>query len=748
MNENILTNLPKNIWEQYDFLETEIKVTMISDVTYDGNRVTTMLWRVPRFLLPQLNTYRMWSRNVSSCLTGDNTLYFDLPSAVERGQKRIFEQKIDELYRKWVHGDTLGKNHKNIISNMNLRTLKEDGSFGHTHIKDIRCEGEKAVYKITLKNGKMITLTSDHRIMTEEGWRTLDDFGLVLHDNMKCSWFKRIPKISTNGQDISYELLSIETLEGTTSLNLANRLEVNRKELEKAALDLGIALYKRPKTKGEIAAYRFKHVLEYHMKKRQNAPTIASIYGTSVDKIKKIAKKFSLKFDFINKDSFVPWNKGKTYEHTEKNKKMFKELAVKRAKNKGPIAERKGYYSNKSKITTWLNSKRFDVYKKFNFSCYLCTSNQKLELHHVRPVSLYPELACDENNICLLCKNCHKDIHRNFLEEKFEDFYLGDCNEFEFVKQSDWFPSRAKSNTLLQKFSTIETIEYQGMQAVYDIEVEAENESFVCNGIVVHNSRAKRFSVTSGEVLSNPYVPYLWQADHKGMQTNKLIEEWKVPFVNFFWKLSAKSQVLFANIINSFGVSKQYTNRMIEPYMYVDYLVTSTDYENFLLQRDSFHAQLEIQVLARRVKTALKLSTPLVVKPDTWVLPFVSLPEREKYTALECIKFSVARCARVSYQTQLGGFEPNNDYKLANRLANDGHFSPFEHQIFTGKNNGGNLQGVTQLRKILEEVIIEADGVYSEANLREKIYVHYTFNPINSCIGSCLRDDGCSRQCR
>lgn len=743
MNENILTTIPKNPWEQYDYLETNITVKMISDVIYNGQRVTTMLWRVPRFLLPQLNTYRAFSRNVSSCLTGDNTLYFDLPAAVKRGQKRLFEQSIEELYHKWIYGDALGKNHQNIITNMNLRTLNKDGSFGHTHIKDIRYEGEKDVYKVTLKNGKTITLTSDHRIMTEEGWKTLEDFGLTLHSNLKCSWFKDSPKISTNGQEVNYELLSLETLNGTTSFNLAEKLGVDKKELEKAALDLGVSLYKRKKSKGEIAAYRFKHVLEYHINKRHNAPIIASIYGTDVDKIKKTVKKFGLKFNFINRDNFTPWNKGKTYQHTEYNKKMFRELAAERAKNKGPISLREGYNTEKSKITTWLNSKRFDIYKKFNFSCYLCTNNQKLELHHVKPVALYPDLACDENNICLLCRNCHKDIHRNFLEKEFEQFYLQESDELNFVKQSDWFYSRGKSNILLQKFSKIDTIEYQGIQKVYDIEVEAENESFVCNGIVVHNSRAKRFSQTSEEVWAKPYIPYIWQKDHKGMQGNEQIEEWKIPFVDAIWKLSSLTQVMFATWLDRFGVSKQYTNRMIEPYMYVDYLVTSTDFEHFLLQRDSYHAQLEIQVLARRVKKALALSTPKVVKQYEWVLPFVSEYELEKYTLLECIKFSVARCARVSYQTKLGGFDPNNDYKLANRLATDGHFSPFEHQIYTNEGKGGNLKGITQLRKILEEVLTEEAGLYSEVKLQEKIYVQYSFNPLTNCIGSCLRNNGC-----
>lgn len=232
----------------------------------------------------------------------------------------------------------------------------------------------------------------------------------------------------------------------------------------------------------------------------------------------------------------------------------------------------------------------------------------------------------------------------------------------------------------------------------------------------VSSSRAKKFSQTSAEVLENPYVPYIWQADHKGMQTTEQIESWKVPFVNFLWRLSARTQTFLAWAISAFGVSKQYTNRMIEPYMYVDYLVTSTDYENFLFQRDSYHAQLEIQVLARRVKLALNFSIPKIAKEGEWILPFVSEREREKYSLTHCVKFSVARCARTSYLTKLGGFDPDSDYKLAERLARDYHLSPFEHQILTIEGNGGNLNGVTQLRKLVEEEI-KTTGFFKFENL-------------------------------
>ena len=709
-----------NPWEKFDNLEQNIRVEMIQDSFRESNgaRITTMLWHVPRFVLPQLNTYRQFSRNVSSCLTGSNKLYFDLPAAVKVGKKHSHYQTIDELYRKWTYGDALGKNHKNVIRNMHLRTLEKDGSFGHTHIKDIRYEGIKSVYKVTLKNGKQITLTSDHRMMTEDGWKKLDDFGLIVHNNMQCSWFNKIPKISTNGQEITYELLSVATLDGVTSTELAKTLNVNTKELEKHALNLGVALHKRQKDRGEISSYRFKHVLEYHISKRHNSPTIASMYGTSVDKVKKIARKFDLKFDFINRDGFTPWNKGKTYEHTDENKIMFRRISAERAAKKVKIADRTGYATDKNKITTWLNSIRFNIYKKFNYSCYLCTSNQNLELHHIQPVALRPELACDENNICLLCRYCHKDIHRNFIEEQFAKFYLGQTDDIEFVKQTNWMKTKRKGNELLQTFSEIINIEYQGEQKVFDIEVEAENESFVCNGIVVHNSRAKRFSKTLQEVLDNPYMPHVWQKDHKGMQGDELLEEWKIPFVEFLWKLGMWNQATIANAISKFGASKQYTNRLIEPYMYVDYLVTSTTYDNFINQRDNYHAQLEMQIIARRLKLMLKYNEPEILKSGEWHLPFVTNEQFERHDIYDSIRMSVARCARTSYDTPDYLSKIDNDFKLFERLATDIHLSPFEHQVCAYGGNGGNLTGVTQLRKVLETHLLMNDELFSSQKFK------------------------------
>jgi len=49
-----------------------------------------------------------------------------------------------------------------------------------------------------------------------------------------------------------------------------------------------------------------------------------------------------------------------------------------------------------------------EALKRDCYKCQLCSSNKKLELHHVKEWCNYPDLRYDITNVQILCKECHK----------------------------------------------------------------------------------------------------------------------------------------------------------------------------------------------------------------------------------------------------------------------------------------------------------------------------------------------------
>ena len=50
------------------------------------------------------------------------------------------------------------------------------------------------------------------------------------------------------------------------------------------------------------------------------------------------------------------------------------------------------------------------------------------------------------------------------------------------------------------------------------------------------------------------------------------------------------------------GIHKQHINRILEPFQYINVIVTATDWDNFLNLRLASDAQPEMQDLARAIK--------------------------------------------------------------------------------------------------------------------------------------------------
>jgi thymidylate synthase ThyX len=187
------------------------------------------------------------------------------------------------------------------------------------------------------------------------------------------------------------------------------------------------------------------------------------------------------------------------------------------------------------------------------------------------------------------------------------------------------------------------------------------------------------------------------------------------------------------------NVHKQWVNRPLEWFGYIEVLVTSTEWSNFDALRDHSDAQDEIEALAKEMKRVRDRAAPTLLKPGQWHLPYVQEEDVEHVTRLlrsdaipedvACVSaalrkllaldvsprdaillaVSAARCCRVSYSKH-DGARPSlsDDMRRYLQLAGSDpkHASPLEHQarpIFglLDEQFQGNFRGFTQFRKYL-----------------------------------------------
>ncbi len=210
--------------------------------------------------------------------------------------------------------------------------------------------------------------------------------------------------------------------------------------------------------------------------------------------------------------------------------------------------------------------------------------------------------------------------------------------------------------------------------------------------------------------------PIFWGKNQRGMQAIEecnnhipislelgYLTEGKTYSREAAWKDAAECAAEAAECFAAAGYHKQIVNRLLEPFVHINVVATATEWDNFFGLRLHRDAQPEIQALARQMWSARQLSKPLLTAAGVWHLPFVS--EEERHDALlrsryvghgnseefdyegaqkELIKISVARCARVSYESFETGRRSTveEDLRLFDRLLGEQplHASPAEHQ--------------------------------------------------------------------
>lgn len=88
------------------------------------------------------------------------------------------------------------------------------------------------------------------------------------------------------------------------------------------------------------------------------------------------------------------------------------------------------------------------------------------------------------------------------------------------------------------------------------------------------------------EVRNNPFIPVAWQKGHKGMQGFEYHEDPStIDYLTKQWLFAKDCAIDTMLRIDSNDVTKQITNRPLEPFMWYRAIVTSTEWENFFQLR-------------------------------------------------------------------------------------------------------------------------------------------------------------------
>ena len=229
------------------------------------------------------------------------------------------------------------------------------------------------------------------------------------------------------------------------------------------------------------------------------------------------------------------------------------------------------------------------------------------------------------------------------------------------------------------------------------------------------SSRAVPVMTMINEVRNAPFIPWHWTKNKRGMQgTDPLTpdEEARAVAVWLEARDAAVSAAMTMTDPNDLNIHKQIPNRMLEPYSWIDVLITANQWANFTWLRDHKAAEHHLQDLARLVASAIDAATVQELDAGEWHLPYIAADDLKCGDDGLMRHLSAARCARISYAPFDGDASINREIERYEMLVSDDriHASPMEHQatpdtLSCGKWDHpelhGNLIGWIQARKLI-----------------------------------------------
>jgi hypothetical protein len=267
--------------------------------------------------------------------------------------------------------------------------------------------------------------------------------------------------------------------------------------------------------------------------------------------------------------------------------------------------------------------------------------------------------------------------------------------------------------------------------------ITASYPRFIHAEILTHRDRARNsassraipFPKMSERIRTEPVIPIKWGMEQKGMQTGDEVPEHLAEHAKKLW-LQGRNYMLgladrlhnierdyleehngyaYSKEGNLIQVHKSIANRLLEPWMFIEVVMTATEWANFFRLRCHPDAEIHFQLIAGMIRECIAESAPRPVATNEWHLPFIQDDELEMYPIEVLRKASVARCARVSYLTHEGQRSIPRDLELFEKLVQGsgfGHWSPHEHvakAMAEGRYRSGPFYGWLQFRKTFEQ---------------------------------------------
>jgi hypothetical protein len=206
------------------------------------------------------------------------------------------------------------------------------------------------------------------------------------------------------------------------------------------------------------------------------------------------------------------------------------------------------------------------------------------------------------------------------------------------------------------------------------------------------SSRAIPVKAMHQHIRENTAGPVSWGKNQPGMKAKETLDPSDTVEALMIWEQARDSALDYAMQLADLDLHKQITNRVTEPWMTMKTVISGTEWANFWWLRAHMDAQPEIHELATKMMMAYTRSTPQLLSPGEWHLPYVKshrlssgeliyLDNADLPITLKQAQFiSASCCAQVSYRKSDDTLEKAEKVFKMLIESEPAHASPVEHQ--------------------------------------------------------------------